>query len=99
MKQSALNHISTRLSQRHKTALKRNALKNSTAAFISLLLMALPALSHSAPAGWYIFQSKSTGEKSCLQNAPGHSWKMVSGPYRDAGCRVARKRQARKNRS
>ena len=45
-----------------------------------------------APAGWYLFQSKSTGETVCLQTAPSKSWTAIRGPYRDAGCRIAKKR-------
>lgn len=44
------------------------------------------------PAPWFLFQSKSTGHKICLQADPGKAWQQVSGPYRGPQCRQAIRR-------
>lgn len=53
---------------------------------VSLLIFAGSALA--APAPFYLWQSKTSGQFSCAQVKPGAGWVKHSGPFRDAGCRV-----------
>ncbi len=55
--------------------------------FITLLTGPLAVQSAWAkPAPWFVYQSKSTGHRICLQADPGKAWQLVSGPYRGPQC-------------
>lgn len=56
------------------------------------LASAAPAI-QAAPAGWYVFKSKTTGAEACMQTAPSSHWSAIRGPYRDAGCQISKNRR------
>ncbi|GIZ13281.1 hypothetical protein [Pseudomonas sp. NCCP-436] len=53
----------------------------------TLLTLSLPALA--APAPFFLWQSTIDGHLTCAQVSPGEGWIRFTGPFRDAGCRVA----------
>ncbi|WP_043311433.1 hypothetical protein [Pseudomonas sp. ML96] len=53
-----------------------------------LLLSALAGAALAAPAPFYLWQSKASGQYTCAQLSPGEGWQKHSGPFRDAGCRT-----------
>lgn len=54
---------------------------------LALLLAGTVAVSaFAAPAPWYKWRSKLTGQEICAQVMQGE-WEMVAGPFRDAQCR------------
>lgn len=62
----------------------------------SALLFALPLAGFlaapavpAAPAPWFLWESQASTHRVCAQTRPGHAWRKVSGPYRNAACRVA----------
>lgn len=58
--------------------------------WIASLLFATPVMAK--PAGFYVWQSKSTSQRICLQYSPnGDAWIKVNGPYKDANCRVRKR--------
>ena len=52
-----------------------------TAALLLILSSAL-----AAPAPYYQWRSKLTGELACSQTPLGEGWEKSNGPYRDAHC-------------
>ena len=48
--------------------------------------VALPAFLAAAPAPWYQWRSKATGELACAQTSLGAGWERFAGPYRDGRC-------------
>jgi hypothetical protein len=48
--------------------------------------LACPALLNAAPAPWYQWRSKATGDMVCSQTPLGPGWVKFAGPYRDARC-------------
>ena len=38
---------------------------------------------------FFLWQSKVDGHLTCAQTSPGEGWIRFTGPFRDAGCRVA----------
>lgn len=54
------------------------------AALAALLLIVSSALA--APAPYYQWRSKSTGQFACSNTPLGEGWERASGPYRDARC-------------
>jgi hypothetical protein len=52
---------------------------------VACLGLLLCASSLAAPAPWYIWRSKLTGEQTCAQVMRGE-WERVDGPYKDARC-------------
>lgn len=51
------------------------------------LLFLLPAISHAAPAPYYLWMSLFDGSRVCSQTPLGEGWKLMGGPYKDARCR------------
>lgn len=51
-------------------------------ALLALVITSVAA----APAAYYQWRSKSTGELACSQTPLGEGWEKSSGPYRDARC-------------
>lgn len=41
------------------------------------------------PAPWYLWESRVDGHRLCHQFDPGDGWVRVSGPFKDARCRLA----------
>ncbi len=41
-----------------------------------------------APAAWYEWKSKVNSAKWCAQTYPGEGWVKLSGPYKDAHCKI-----------
>jgi hypothetical protein len=60
----------------------------TTLAILLGLALASPAVLNAAPAPWYQWRSKSTGNLTCSQTPLGHGWEKFSGPYRDARCEI-----------
>jgi hypothetical protein len=56
------------------------------AACLIAVAAALPTLSVAAPAPWYQWRSKATGELACAQTSLGSGWERYAGPYRDGRC-------------
>jgi hypothetical protein len=52
------------------------------------LTFALGAAALAAPAPWYQWRSKLTGDVTCAQVMRGE-WERIAGPYKDARCRVS----------
>jgi hypothetical protein len=50
------------------------------------LALAGPAILDAAPASWYKWRSRLTGEQVCSQTPLGDGWEQADGPYRDARC-------------
>lgn len=50
------------------------------------LALAAPALLNAAPAPWYKWRSRTTGEKVCSQTPLGDGWERDDGPYTDGRC-------------
>jgi hypothetical protein len=50
------------------------------------LVLACPAVLNAAPAPWYQWRSKTTGDLACAQTPLGAGWEKFAGPYRDARC-------------
>ena len=56
---------------------------------IALLAVVLSGALWAAPAHWYKWRSKLTGEEFCAQTSPGPGWEKVPQPYRNARCAAA----------
>jgi hypothetical protein len=52
------------------------------------LALAFPAILNAAPAPWYQWRSKATGNVVCSQTPLGPGWEQFAGPYRDARCEI-----------
>lgn len=52
------------------------------------LALASPIVLNAAPAPWYQWRSKATGDLVCSQTPLGPGWARFSGPYRDARCEI-----------
>jgi hypothetical protein len=50
--------------------------------------LACPAVLNAAPAPWYQWRSKVTGDVACSQTPLGPGWARLAGPYRDARCEL-----------
>ena len=60
----------------------------------SVLTLILAANSaNAAPAPWYLWQSKPTGERVCAQILAG-DWQQVGGPFEDSRCETLATRDA-----
>jgi hypothetical protein len=59
---------------------------NMPVPILALLLAATQVAA--APAPWYRWQSKLTGQQVCAQVLPGE-WSKIGGPYQDARCATA----------
>lgn len=57
-----------------------------TALAFTALTLAAPLLLHAAPASWFKWRSKMTGELICSQTPLGDGWDQAEGPFRDARC-------------
>ena len=51
------------------------------------VLVAMPVFASAAPAAWYKWQSRATGQFICTQTWPGEGWLKIAGPYGNGGCR------------
>ena len=58
-----------------------------TAGLSPLLAAAVAVSSFAAPAPWYKWRSKLTGQEICAQVMQGE-WARGAGPFRDAKCRT-----------
>ncbi|MNQ97251.1 hypothetical protein D3C85_1128910 [compost metagenome] len=47
----------------------------------------LPSFAVPAPAAWYKWQSRASGQYICTQTWPGQGWLKIAGPYGNGGCR------------
>lgn len=56
------------------------------AACLLAVAVALPTPPSAAPAPWYRWRSKTTGELACAQTSLGSGWERFAGPYRDGRC-------------
>ncbi|MCB5187303.1 hypothetical protein LG200_04690 [Methylobacillus caricis] len=55
--------------------------------FLCLITSLLTAMSaFSAPAKWYLWQSKLDGRLVCLQASPGPGWTKINGPFNNSDC-------------
>ncbi|MCZ2497510.1 hypothetical protein GN316_12145 [Xylophilus sp. Kf1] len=52
-----------------------------------LACLCVATLAGAAPAPWYEWRSRSSGQDVCAQTSPGDGWSRVGGPYVDAACR------------
>ncbi|MDR3055295.1 MAG: hypothetical protein LBU53_07830 [Zoogloeaceae bacterium] len=60
---------------------------NRILAIALLSLSLLPAaLTHAAPAAYYLWMSMYDGSRVCSQTPLGEGWKLMGGPYKDARC-------------
>lgn len=67
-------------------SIKPSTMKKSTVLLIVSLLVSFTVWA--APAAWYKWKSKLNGEVWCTQTSPGDGWIQVSGPYKDAHCKI-----------
>ncbi len=44
------------------------------------------AATTAAPAPWFLWRSKLTGELYCAQTLPGQGWSLSDGPFKDLAC-------------
>lgn len=68
------------------SAMKPSTIKQSVVLLIVGVLGSFTVLA--APAAWHKWKSKLNGEVWCTQNSPGDGWVQVSGPYKDAHCKI-----------
>jgi hypothetical protein len=57
-----------------------------TVLVLTTLALATPLFLHAAPASWYKWRSKLTGEQVCSQTPLGDGWVQADGPFKDARC-------------
>lgn len=50
-------------------------------------LMALSLAAQAAPAPWFWWESKATGQRTCSQTSPGEGWLRAGGPFNNSQCR------------
>jgi hypothetical protein len=54
-------------------------------AILAFTTMALSAALFAAPAPWFKWRSKATGDETCAQTMQGE-WVKISGPFKDSRC-------------
>ena len=55
------------------------------AGFVACLFAVAP-VSDAAPAGYFVWKSKTSDAQLCAQTSPGEFWEKTTGPYKDPQC-------------
>ena len=53
---------------------------------IATCLFAVSPMSDAAPAGYFVWKSKTSDAQLCAQTSPGEFWEKATGPYKDPQC-------------